>query len=188
MEMRHERRRTAARLLALDPDIATDLTQLRSRFVRRERAKEAAEKFRGGSGTNAQPLPTQSLLSNLGRARKSSELSSRRSWLQGRRARRRACTRASSGRRASPAASAAAAAASAVRNLPTPRCPSSAIALVFPLTRTAECFDVGRELCRQLPEQRGRGAPGQRSARLSPIGLGILPWWIVHVRCRRRSA
>ena len=71
MEMRHERRRTAARLLALVPDFATDLTQLRSRFVRRERAKEAAEKFRGGSGTNAQPLPTQSLLSNLGRARKS---------------------------------------------------------------------------------------------------------------------
>ena len=62
MEMRHERRRTAARLLALDPDIATDLTQLRSRFVRRERAKEAAEKFRGGSGTNIWP-PSRSLCS-----------------------------------------------------------------------------------------------------------------------------
>ena len=48
-EMRHERRRTAAHLLAIDPDGATDLGHLRSRFMRRQRTKEAAEVFHGGS-------------------------------------------------------------------------------------------------------------------------------------------
>jgi hypothetical protein len=52
-EMRHERRRTAAHLLAIDPEGATDLGHLRTRFVRRQRTKEAADIFRGGSATNS---------------------------------------------------------------------------------------------------------------------------------------
>eukprot|EP01043_Picozoa_sp_COSAG02_P019357 COSAG02_NODE_928_length_15853_cov_9.053574_10_plen_882_part_00 len=60
-EMRHERRRTAAHLLAIDPEGATDLGHLRTRFVRRQRTKEAAAILRGGSTTNSAASITESL-------------------------------------------------------------------------------------------------------------------------------
>ena len=59
--MRHERRRTAAHLLAIDPEGATDLGHLRTRFVRRQRTKEAAEILRGGSATNSAASISESL-------------------------------------------------------------------------------------------------------------------------------
>lgn len=60
-EMRHERRRTAAHLLAIDPEGATDLGHLRTRFARRQRTKEAAGILRGGSATNSAASISESL-------------------------------------------------------------------------------------------------------------------------------
>lgn len=60
-DLRHERRRTAAHLLAIDPEGATDLGHLRTRFARRQRTKEAAEILHGGSATTSAVSMSESL-------------------------------------------------------------------------------------------------------------------------------
>lgn len=60
-DLRHERRRTAAHLLAIDPEGATDLGHLRTRFARRQRTKEAAEILHGGSATTSAASISESL-------------------------------------------------------------------------------------------------------------------------------